>query len=243
MSYFEICLSSKEILSLEEKKKYIDSMYGRISNKNQYRNGFIHKFNNAIGFAALEIQINKNSSISSEKISSPKEYITPKQIILNNFRTPAEGLDILKFYIPNKRIQHSDARFTYTGRELSKKWINFLEKVFPINDIIVSMKKVQEIPKQSIREFALNFFFSNIQKNEVVTIEYISERLLTKEDLDYIHEKIKVLTDDEIIIGQFDHRHLKCDYSYFIELIYFSLWGRDIGEKEKNKWKKNMIFG
>lgn len=203
MSYFKISLYSNELLTMEQRKAYIDKLYSEPAtyNKDKKRNsGFIRKFNNSIGFKDVVLQWDNYNSAKCLEMENPENYLSPIDIIVEGIRTPILSFNIVEFYIPKTFVEHINKKYSYNTRTIAIKWRKFLMKVFP--ELNTSFEVVEEKPKLSLRDFALEYFYLNIDRDSRYTIEFRSERLLTDKEIEFILPKIQTLTNYKISIHQ-----------------------------------------
>ncbi len=236
MSFFKVSLLSNEILPLKEKKRYIDSMY---RGQNVYtpnakvNQGFATKFNNSIGFKPVIRMVVEGNRVIGPEVESPEDYIAPDDILLENIQTPLHSNDILHFYIESKEFKHPVPKFSYKTKDIANKWAKFLSKIFP--ELIVKVEEISEIPKLSLKDFALQYFYRNLEENICYTIEFSSEKLLENNEIKEILDSISSLSSDKITIAQ--HKcstcssHTNGEKPYHIEIAYLTYYGRDEEEK------------
>jgi len=99
--YYIVNLYADNPINIDEKKKFLWSVFG-----------IINKFNNAIGY--------KNEIENC-----------PNRILFDKMRTPYEGNIIAEFYIPIKKQKTFPNNKTVLGVKLAESWVNFLRKVYP----------------------------------------------------------------------------------------------------------------
>lgn len=227
--FIKVSLHSSLEFDPEDKKAYIDKMYSNkydCKSESEFKQGLPLKFNNAIGFKPIVDIIDYYNNLTKAIVNSNKDYISPEQLIYESMTTPYYGKDILIFYFQITTIKNAiDDKYTYKTRDIALKWGNFLKKFFSRDKYLnVGVEVIDEVPKQSIKEFALEYFFRNISRNINFTLEFSSEKLLTKEEGIDILDKLRELTDEDICIAQY-----KCDsciYNtnnkrpYHIEILY-----------------------
>jgi hypothetical protein len=243
MKYFKVCLYSNDLLSLKEKRKIINAMYGeRATYSDKKRNiGFMAKFNNAIGFSDVEIhEDNYNRFGRLQKVKNPEEYISPEMLLFHNLRTPVESFTILEFYIPDMEYKHTYEKYSYKTKMIALKWKKFLDKVFP--DLEASFEVVKEKPELSTKEFAFQFFYSNLEEFPV-TIEFGTNEKLTKKDIKYMLPKLQTLTNDKITIGQFECETCQeRGFKYHTEIVYLTWYGKPMDDDETVFYKRDIFM-
>lgn len=244
MSYLKVSLYSDDLMTLKERKKHIESMYGERRNYTQKKIniGFIHKFNNSIGFKPVVGHDDNYGRYYRPEVESPEDYLSPKDILFKNMRTPLDSFELLVFYIPDKEITHTIEKFTYNGSDIACKWESFLKKVFP--KLKVKTNRIEEIPKQSLRDFTLEYFFRNLNNTLNYTIEFSSDELLSNEDLDYIVPKIQQFSNDTITVAQFPCKacvaNTNGEKNYHIEVVYLTWYGKDRIEKTYDEYQDRI---
>lgn len=234
--FIKISLSSNKLLSLKKRKKYINSFF---SNDPTYqkdvsrKQGFIHKFNNSIGFKPVVHTWDNYNCSPTPPIESPDSYLSPQDLIIQSMRTPIVSFSIVEFYIPIQQIEHSNLKYSYDTLKISKKFASFLKKIFP--KLIVDSELIEELPKQSLRDFAFETFYSQIKKNINYTLEFNSSEKLTDNDIAYMLPKLQRLTKDTITIAQYpcDSCSNRSDGEkpYHIEIVYLTWYGVDKREE------------
>lgn len=213
MKYLKISLYSNKLLTLEERKKYINSFYNDYSLSTDCTNfklGFFEKFNNAVGFKTVK------------GIDNSSTYISPKELLSKVIRTPLTDWSIIEFYLPNTYIKHFDEKYSYDTKDIANKWVKFLKKVFV--ELEVSLEKVESYKKIELKDFSLEYFYRNIDKEIRYTLEFASDKLLEKLEIDFILSKLQGLCNYNLSINQFECDLCK-EYSngkkpYHIELEY-----------------------
>ncbi|PLS18866.1 hypothetical protein CVD28_00250 [Bacillus sp. M6-12] len=245
MPFYKVTLSSREKMTLTEKKKYIDSMYREEPKygTNQKRNqGFLTKFNNSIGFKPVVSTVTHNNTVISQTVESPEEYLPPQDILMEHFHTPLNSNEIISFYLEDKKMVHPNPQFSYEGKMVSQKWNAFLQKVFP--QLLVTTEIVEEIPKLSLKEFTLQYFYRNLNPEVNYTLEFRSKELLDKDEMREILSVIQDLSNDKITIGQ-QYCKTCAGYSdgkepYHIEIVYLTFYGRDEEEKTYEEYGEGI---
>lgn len=245
MTFHKVTISSKEKLTLMEKKNYINSMYceepkyGAEKKRNQ---GFLTKFNNSIGFKPVVSMITHDDRVIPENVKSPEDYLTPHDILLEHFHTPFDSNDIICFYLEDKKMVHPKQQFSYETRMIAKKWSEFLQKVFP--QLIVTNQVVEEVPPLSLKDFALEYFYRNLSQEVNYTIEFRSKEQLTNDEMKEIVSLIQDLSNDKITIGQ-QYCSTCAKYSdgkepYHIEIVYLTFYGRDEEQKTYEEYGEGI---
>lgn len=234
--YNKISVSSNDLLSLKSKREYINSLFSQSATYQKdvkRNNGFIHKFNNAIGFKPVVHNFDNFNCSPSPKIESPESYLSPKNLIFESLRTPIVSFSIFEFYIPIKQIEHPNQKYSYNTLDISNKFSDFLKKVFP--ELIVENELIEELPKQSLRDFAFESFYSQLGENINYTIEFSSSEKLSDDDIAYMLPKLQLLTKDTITIAQFPCKscteHSGGKKPYHIEIVYLTWYGKDKREE------------
>jgi hypothetical protein len=245
MTFHKVTLSSKEKLTLLEKKKYIDSMYQEdvhyIPNKKRNQ-GFLTKFNNSIGFKPVVSTVTSDDRVIPKAIESPEDYLSPDDILMEHFHTPVDSNDIICFYLEDKKIHHPNPEFSYETKMIATKWYNFLQKVFP--QLLVTIERVEAIESLSLKDFTLQYFYRNLNQQINYTIEFRSKELLKHQDIKEILPVLQELSNDKITIGQ-NYCSTCAGYSdgkepYHIEVVYLTFYGRDEEEKTYQEYGEGI---
>lgn len=243
--YYKVSINSDLLLSLPERRKYVETMFREDAkyDKNNPRNqGFMHKFNNAIGFKSLVDSIDHFNVVTKASVESNEDYLAPYDLLMKNIRTPVDTFEILTFYIPDKRILHSNSKYDYEGKDITIKWCKFLEKVFP--NLNIEYKKEYIIPKQTLREFAFEYFYLNLEKEGIYTIEFNGDQKLSQKDLAYMIPKLQGLCNEKISIAQTFCNTCKensdGERPYHIEIVYLSSNGEDISKNCYKEYGDNL---
>ena len=222
--FIKVSVYSNELLSLKERKKYIEKMYSKpvTYSEAKRKHGLVLKFNNAIGFKPVTTIVDNRSVVNRPIEEVPEEYETPEDLLFENMRVPIESFNILEFYIPVKKVKHPKQKFSYKTENIADKWIAFLQKVWP--ELHVKKEYFEELPKLSLRDFAFQYFHKCLDEEFSYTIEFSSVARLTKEDIDYMLPKLQTLTKKTIAIHQYECE--VCKYNTFgekdvhIEIVY-----------------------
>lgn len=243
-----ICLFSSTPISIEEKKKYIDSFYPKYAtyqgdkHKNQ---GFLYKFNSAIGFKDLVGFSDNKGSYCRPKVESPDEYLAPKHLLEDNMHVDFENQQsILSFYVPKQSMTHPNKTHSYDTCLMAEKFVSFLQKVFPTLEI--EMSEVNAIPSPSLFEFSRDYFFKSLEKEIAVTLEFSSEQTLTQEELTSLLTELQPLSNDKIGIAQYKcdtcFEHSSGTKPFHIEVVYLTWYGKDIVEKTKKEYGDVLFY-
>lgn len=197
--FFRINFSSKSKISHEDRKKYISALYGSWSDG---KNGFIDKFNNAIGFKDVSSDYaSKYPVVIPPKFSSPENYETPSELLCKHF--PSISLnsnELFSLYVEDGFEYHPNSRFSYKHKDIAIKFCAFCQKVFP--NLEISFESVNKIPDK-LAQRVLNYFYSCLDNDMKYTIECSSPRLLTDNELRKIKEVLNNLVDYKFDISQF----------------------------------------
>lgn len=100
--YIKVSFLSKFNLTNKQKKQYTDKLFPeepKPYDTKERNQGFIHKFNNAIGFKDVVGYYDNWNCYVRPKVSSPKDYITPERMLFNALRPDFEGKYILTFIL------------------------------------------------------------------------------------------------------------------------------------------------
>lgn len=245
MVWHKVTLSSKENLTLMEKKQYIDSMYCEEQKygSDQKRNpGFLTKFNNAIGFKPVVSTIAQHNVVIPKAVESPEDYLSPQDVLIEHIQTPLDSNVIICFYLEDKNIVHPLSKYSYETKVIAEKWKDFLQKVFP--HLIVTNECVDEIPCLSLKDYTLQYFYRNLSQDVNYTIEFRSEKQLTNDEMKDILTRIQELSNDKITIGQ-NYCSTCAEGSegkepYHIEIVYLTFYGRDEEQKTYEEYGESI---
>lgn len=157
----------KENSNFSQKKKYINSFFNTLINSSR-KDGFFKKFSKALGFKETD------------------EY-TPEDILVENFFVYHEGNYFMEFYFP-KRGYVRGSEVTISHFELTKKWNNFLNKIFP--DLITEILE-KEMPSCE-KIFVTSTILKTIEDYPISTSISLS-REIDKETLETLNATIQNL--------------------------------------------------
>lgn len=133
MIFHKVTLSSKDKLTLIEKKNYINSMYEEEEKwkSDQKRNqGFLMKFNNSIGFKPVVSTIFPHNAVIPQAVEIPDDYLSPQDILLEYIHTPLDSHDVICFYLEDKKVVHPNPKFSYETKIIAKKMVRFFTESF-----------------------------------------------------------------------------------------------------------------
>lgn len=224
--YIKVSFLSKFNLTNKQKKQYIDKLFPeepKPYDTKERNQGFIHKFNNAIGFKDVVGYYNNWNYYVRPKVSSPEEYITPERILIDGLRFDFEGKYILTFMLESKYVCHPNKKYSYHTKDIAKKLEKFANKVFP--EIEVMTEFIENKEELSEKDFVLSNFILNISDDYNYTIETSIENELSDKDIQEMLEVLKTLVDRNITINQeycetcLKYSDGKCPYHIEIEYL------------------------
>lgn len=201
--YIKISFLSKKNIANSEKKKYIDSLfhervfpikYGEINQ------GFLHKFNNAIGFKDVVGYYNNHNAYVVPKVSSPKTYISPEELLKESMRIDFDDRYIVTFMLEIKDIEHPIKRFSYNTEDMVLKLERFAKKVYP--DLEFFVEKVNLAEEITYKEFILRDFVVNFYDGVRYKIEVYLDEPLNKDDLDDVSKILNSISSRKLEIEQ-----------------------------------------
>ena len=183
--------SINRIITPMERKKYITSLIGAWGQR-----GTIDKFNNAIGFKAVNFDVVEHTFPSDELY--PEVYKSPSVAILEAMRVVLEDDIVVCFDVHDENIVHPQQKYSYNTREMFSRFVKFVNKVYP--EIIVTEinPKKNELVDKIFRHFYICF-----AEGDNITTECSSHRLLDEEEKKYILDNLRQITSEKIEIHQF----------------------------------------
>ncbi len=184
-----VTISSKDASTQKMRKQLVKQLTGDSWLGKQ---GFLDKFNNALGFKPLIIDFSTNH-INSPEIKSPEDYQAPRDFFLYHMYPDFSEKGLVKFIIPKQRMIHPNKKYSYGAYQMVYKFENFLKKIFPNFEI-----KVFDIENDnpSMNEEIERHFFINLacEDGPDYTLECASEELMTQEELEEIYSHFRELT-------------------------------------------------
>lgn len=224
--YIRLSFLSKKNLSNREKKAYVDKFFeedAMLHSKSKSRNqGFIHKFNNAIGFKDVVGCCDNYNRYIRPKVSSPKEYTSPDELLKDSLRIDFDGKYIATFTVEDKYMKHPSARYSYKTRDIILKMEKFARKVFPELEFFI--EELDEVAEQTRKEFVLDNFIKGISNNIRYSVEVSLDEKLDDKEVKDIVQILNTICDFNIDISQkyckACYEHSDGKYPYHIEINY-----------------------
>lgn len=223
--YIKVSFLSKSDLTNKQKKKYIDKLFPeepKPYSPKERNQGFIHKFNNAIGFKNVVGYYDNWNCYVRPRVSSPVEYITPEKMLFNAVRPDFDGKYIMTFVLKNEYMCHPSKKYSYHTKDIVKKLEKFAIKVFPGIEVMTEYMENEE--ELSEKDFVLNNFILNISDDYNYTIEVSIANILPDKDIKDILRVLKTVVNRNISISQ-RYCEVCKDYSsgktpYHVEIEY-----------------------
>lgn len=213
-----ITISDKNISNQGMRKRLVNQLVGDSWIGKQ---GFLDKFNNALGFKPLIIDYSENK-IKYPEISSPDKYQAPKDFFLDHMYPDFSEKGLVKFIIPKQRMIHPDKKYSYGAYQMADKFESFLKKIFSNFEITVS--DVESFEPSMVEELERHFFIDlACEDGPDYTIECATEELLTLEELTGIYSHFKGLTSFSWHINQYFCETCKRyhpEEPYHTEIVY-----------------------
>lgn len=214
-----ISLKSSQLVTHQERKKYIKSFYNDCYNK---KFGMIEKFVKAVGFNnILDDYVTDYPTVNLAKVKSSEEYTDPCTLLSNGMHIDLDKYGIIKFVIPMGKEVHPNSEFSYSHKKLCEKFYNFLKKVYPHLNITYTLL---ENYRPILRTFALDYFYQNMSESDIhYTVEFSSHRMLNEEEKEYIYNVLREWVKYPFHINQYYCETCKSyhkDSPYHIEIEY-----------------------
>lgn len=219
MKYIQILMKSYNNVSHNERKAYLNSLWGSPSNK---KKGSIMKFCTSIGFKPVMYDICTDYPIVHEPtIEMPENYTNPEQMLYKALWVDMENKGIVKFVVPIGDEKHFVSKYTYNREDICKQFVKFLKKVYP--NIQIEMTYLESF-RYTVKTFVLNHFYQCMDfKDSSYTVECSAHRLLTNKEIEKIYQDMDGATDYKWHIEQFYCETCKAYHShapYHIEVVY-----------------------
>ena len=150
------------------------------------KTGTIKKFNNAIGF----------KPIVDEWVDY--DYDTPHRFLMKAAHINLSPNGIIEFHVDATEMKHENPIYSYNTKEMVERFIRFLHKVYPDIICVQTCEPPVDTYANRIRDFMCMCAYE-----DDVTIEISGERLLADEEIDYVLEGVKQVTNTPFKIEQF----------------------------------------
>lgn len=202
--YIRLSFLSKKNIDNKKKKAYIDKFFPEdiiVQTKGKERNqGFLRKFNNAVGFKDVVGYYDNYDCYIRPKVSSPKEYISPDRLLKDSLGIDFDGKYIATFTVEDKYIEHPSKKYSYKTRDIISKLEGFANKVFPELEFFI--EELDELPEKTEKEFVLENFILGISNRMRYTVEVSLGEKLDSEEVKEILDILKTICDFDIGIRQ-----------------------------------------
>lgn len=202
---YKLSIKSATDITLPEKKAFLDTLFPEQETyvaEKKLNQGFLNKFAKAIGFKSVMYQYNNVGMVFSPIVDSPEDYTPPHYYLWNNLINPIEGNEIAAFYFENEDVLHTEEKYSYNSLDLVKKAQKYFQKVFP--DLVVELTEDQEKPVKTFPEYFLESAYRNMYKSGHTFVEVSTNKLMTEEEIQYVLDTLKKLTDVPLTIEQYE---------------------------------------
>ena len=192
----------------------------------QVCNGVIRKFSNALGFADLTGKpIIGTHDYVDIKYTSPKNYLTPLNLLLESMMFFNQQKEIVSFVVENKRMYHNLRKYSYDTLEMLVKFQSFIYKIY--GDKVSLEISISNSLKISVRDKLLSHFYLCYAESKYVDNEIMLNRFVNKKETKYIvdffnslGEKVYLHTNFDIDVVHKDQLRNEPDTINYTELRY-----------------------
>ncbi len=147
--------------------------------------GAIKKFNNAVGFKPIVDDWTD-------------DYDCPYRFLLKAAHINLSPNGIIEFHVDIADMKHENPIYSYNTKEMMEKFVRFIHKVYPEIICVQTCDKVEDTYANRVRDFMCMCAYE-----DDVTIEISGERLLDENEIEYVLDGVKKVTDTPFKIEQF----------------------------------------